>query len=55
MEYFKENGIVIIDYSKLRLLSPDAGALKKIFDVAEGIGYENEIIIAAKHRDPKTG
>lgn len=55
MEYFKENGIVIIDYSKLRLLSPDAGALKKIFDIAEGIGYENEIIIAAKHRDPKTG
>jgi ribose-phosphate pyrophosphokinase len=55
MDYFKRNGIIISDYSKLRLVSPDAGALKKIFSVAEGIGYENEIIIAAKHRDLKTG
>jgi ribose-phosphate pyrophosphokinase len=55
MEYFRENGVIISDYSKLRLLSPDAGALKKVFAVAEGIGYENEVIIAAKHRDPKTG
>jgi ribose-phosphate pyrophosphokinase len=55
MNYFKRNNIVISDYSKFRLVSPDAGALKKVFSVAEGIGYENEIIIAAKHRDPKTG
>jgi ribose-phosphate pyrophosphokinase len=55
MDYFKSNNIVISDYSKLRLLSPDAGALKKVFAAAEGIGYENEVIIAAKHRDPKTG
>jgi ribose-phosphate pyrophosphokinase len=43
------------DYSKMRLISPDAGALKKVYDVAESIGYKEEIIIASKHRDVKTG
>jgi ribose-phosphate pyrophosphokinase len=43
------------DYSKMRLVSPDAGALKKVYDVAESIGYSHDIVIASKHRDVKTG
>ncbi len=46
---------VSTDYSKMRLISPDAGALKKVYDVAESIGYKEEIVIASKHRDVKTG
>ena len=37
------------------LVSPDAGALKKVYEVAEAIGYTKDIIIASKHRDLKTG
>lgn len=37
------------------LISPDAGALKKIYHVAEQIGYDGDIIVASKHRDIKTG
>lgn len=33
------------------LVSPDAGALKKVFSVAENIEYKRDIIIASKHRD----
>jgi ribose-phosphate pyrophosphokinase len=51
-DYFKEG---ITDYSKMRLISPDAGALKKVYDVAERIGYKEEIIIASKHRDVVSG
>ena len=40
---------------KFSLVSPDAGALKKVFRVAEDINYTNDIIIASKHRDLKTG
>jgi ribose-phosphate pyrophosphokinase len=36
------------------LVSPDAGALKKIYNVAEKIGAEN-ITIGAKHREISTG
>ena len=32
------------------LVSPDAGALKKVFSVAENIEYKKDIIIASKHR-----
>ena len=42
-------------YDEFVLVSPDAGALKKIYTVAEGIGYEGDIIVASKHRDIKTG
>lgn len=51
----EELGIKSGDYSKIRLLSPDAGALKRIYGAAEKIGYQNEIIIAAKHRNLVTG
>lgn len=35
------------------LLSPDAGASKKIYDVAKAINYLDEIVICGKHRDVK--
>lgn len=37
------------------IISPDAGALKKIYDIAQAIGYEDDIIVASKHRDVKSG
>lgn len=37
------------------IISPDAGAQKKIYTVAEKIGYTGEIITASKHRDLKSG
>ena len=37
------------------LISPDAGALKKVFHVAERVGYKKDVIIASKHRDIPTG
>lgn len=39
---------------KLYLVSPDAGALKKVYHVAETFSIDN-IIVANKHRDIKTG
>ena len=36
------------------LVSPDAGAYKKIFDVAQKFGIEN-VVTAMKHRDIQTG
>jgi ribose-phosphate pyrophosphokinase len=37
------------------LVSPDAGALKKIYGVAQYIGYQSDIIVATKYRNPITG
>lgn len=39
---------------RVRLVSPDAGALKKVFHVAEHFEID-KLIIASKHRDIKTG
>lgn len=39
---------------RVTLVSPDAGALKKVFDVAQEFEI-NKLIIASKHRDIKTG
>jgi ribose-phosphate pyrophosphokinase len=39
---------------KLTLVSPDAGALKKIYHVSEHFGID-KMVIANKHRDIKTG
>jgi len=39
------------DLSRIILVSPDAGANKKIFKVAEQIGYTGEIITCSKSRD----
>ena len=55
-DYFIEiKGVVKIDYSKLLLLSPDAGAYKKIYGVAEYMGYKGDIIVASKYRNIETG
>jgi len=43
------------NFSKMRLISPDAGALKKVYDVAEHIGYREDVVVAMKHRDVQTG
>jgi len=37
------------------LISPDAGALKKIYNLAEKLDYKKDILIASKHRDIETG
>jgi ribose-phosphate pyrophosphokinase len=37
------------------LISPDAGALKKIYNLAEKLEYKKDILIASKHRDITTG
>jgi ribose-phosphate pyrophosphokinase len=39
------------DYSKFLVVSPDAGAMKKIYKLCDSIGYNNDIIICSKHRD----
>jgi ribose-phosphate pyrophosphokinase len=39
----------------LLLVSPDAGALKKIYGVAQYIGYQSDVIVATKYRNPITG
>jgi ribose-phosphate pyrophosphokinase len=43
------------NFENVRFISPDAGALKKVFHVAEAVKYRNEVIIASKHRDLETG
>lgn len=37
------------------LISPDAGALKKVYNLAEKLEYDRDILIASKHRDIKSG
>lgn len=43
------------NFDGVRFISPDAGALKKVFHVAESVKYRNEVIIASKHRNLETG
>ena len=57
-DYFISKGYTVWStkyFENLRLISPDAGALKKVFHVAESIGYTNDVIIASKHRNLETG
>jgi len=44
-----------VGLSQTVIVSPDAGAMKKIYHVAESINYTGDILIASKHRDIKTG
>jgi len=56
--YFLSKGFETWSYKNfdgVRIVSPDAGALKKVFHVAESIGYKGEVIIASKHRNIETG
>ena len=51
-DYFIQvKGLEKSDYSKFVLMSPDAGAMKKIYDLASSIRYEGDIITCSKHRD----
>jgi ribose-phosphate pyrophosphokinase len=50
----KSSSAAITFKEQVTLVSPDAGALKKIYDVAEQFGIE-DIVVASKHRDIKTG
>lgn len=43
------------NFDGVRLISPDAGALKKVFHCAEQLKYRHEVIIASKHRNIETG
>lgn len=43
------------NFDGVRLVSPDAGALKKVFHCAEQLKYRHEVIIASKHRNIETG
>jgi len=43
------------NFEGVRLISPDAGALKKVFHCAEQLKYRHEVIIASKHRNIETG
>ena len=57
-DYFLKKGFETwwsSDFENVRLVSPDAGALKKVFHAAEKIGYKGEVIIASKHRNLETG
>ena len=51
-DYFTQiKGLENSDYSKFVLMSPDAGAMKKIYNLASSIGYKGDIITCSKHRD----
>ena len=64
--YYKINNISLVKFAleridnkndaheRITLVSPDAGALKKVFDVATHFSINN-LIIANKHRDIKSG
>jgi ribose-phosphate pyrophosphokinase len=57
-DYFISKGFEtwsVNNFEKVRLVSPDAGALKKVFHVADSFGYKNDIVIASKHRNLETG
>ncbi len=45
----------LFETREVAIVSPDAGALKKVYAIAEELEYEGDIIIANKHRDVATG
>jgi len=56
--FYKKDNVDLVNWAlrdinstNYLLVSPDAGALKKVFNVAEKINYKKDIIIASKHRD----
>lgn len=40
---------------KFAWVSPDAGALKKIYDLAKSFSFTGDIVVASKHREVSTG
>ena len=51
----KINSIAGWDYGDIVLVSPDAGAFKKIYKLAKDINFEGEIITCSKSRDNSKG
>jgi ribose-phosphate pyrophosphokinase len=43
------------NFENVCLVSPDAGALKKVFHVADSVKYKKDVVIASKHRNVETG
>lgn len=57
-DYFISKGFETWDsknFENVCLVSPDAGALKKVFHVADSLKYKKQVVIAAKHRNVETG
>ncbi len=42
-------------YEQTVIISPDAGAMKKIYGLTKSLGFTGEVICASKHRDIQTG
>ena len=49
--YFRDSGKVMGDYSNLLFVSPDSGALKKVYKIAENLGFTGDVVTCSKHRD----
>ncbi|MDN5288129.1 MAG: hypothetical protein JWR38_4403 [Mucilaginibacter sp.] len=46
---------VVANHTDYLLISPDAGALKKIYKVAQAVGYTDDIVLCNKVRDVSNG
>lgn len=49
--YFRDSGKIMGDYSKLCFVSPDGGALKKIYKLTDNLGFTGDVITCSKYRD----
>ena len=52
---FIENALSKIISEDVAIMSPDAGAAKKIFKLADKLGFDGEVLSASKSRDHNTG
>lgn len=50
-----ENEHIENSYKQMCIISPDAGAMKKIYSLTKSLAYTGELICASKHRDVATG
>ncbi len=51
LKYWSLNNKIISDMSNVVFVSPDAGALKKVYKVSESFNSVNDVIVCSKHRD----
>lgn len=49
--YWTETNQIVSDMSKIVFVSPDAGALKKVYTVADFYQSNNDILVCSKYRD----
>jgi len=52
---FIENALSKVISQDTAIMSPDAGAAKKIFKLADKLGFDGEVLSASKSRNHKTG